>query len=325
MRGEVNRRASFGDHEASQRIPPNHFLLEMERQVDWTPIEDALGKLFESGTGRASYPPIVMFKVLLLEQWYGLSDPGCEEALMDRLSFQRFAGLSLRCAVPDETTICRFRGRLAKNGLGEKCFGLVEEMLREKGWIVKRGTLVDATLVQSAKRAPNRQGEGGDAEAKWGRKSEKAAAVHGYKVHAGVDEGSAMIRKVEVTAANRNDGEVFEELLSGDEKSVFGDKAYAKDERKRELRAMGIYCGIMEKGRRGRRLGKRQKKRNAPRARVRGAVERTFGIMKRHYGYARMRYAGLMRNRNAVFLVCIAINLKRMVRLEAEARERCAA
>ena len=121
MLGKQSGQMGFGDLEATGRVPEGHFLKKIDGQIDWRPFEKVLEPLYHPKLGRPSHPPLVMFKALLLQQWYGLSDPGLEEAICDRLSFQRFLGLSLTDPVPDETRICRFRTMLAQAGLGERC------------------------------------------------------------------------------------------------------------------------------------------------------------------------------------------------------------
>ena len=119
----------FGDMEATGRVPAGHFLKKIDGQIDWRPFEKVLEPLYHPKLGRPSHPPLVMFKALLLQQWYGLSDPGLEEAICDRLSFQRFLGMCLTDLIPDETRICLFRMMLAQAGLGERLFALLEEQL----------------------------------------------------------------------------------------------------------------------------------------------------------------------------------------------------
>ncbi len=122
----------------------------IDEELDWRRFGKTLRKVFkDSKDGRPSYPPVMLFKVLLLQQWYGLSDPMAEEAIGDRFSFRRFLGLGLHEAVPDETTICRFRGRLAEKGLADKLLRELNRQLDGKGLLVKHGTLVDASLVEA--------------------------------------------------------------------------------------------------------------------------------------------------------------------------------
>src|SRR3990172_7330544 len=135
MLGKQSGQMGFGDLEAMGRVPEWHFLKKIDGQIDWRPFEKVLEPLYHPNLGRPSHPPLVMFKALLLQQWYGLADPGLVEAICDRLSFQRFLGLSLTDPVPDETRICRFRNRVGQAGLGERLVSLLEEQLDGQGVI----------------------------------------------------------------------------------------------------------------------------------------------------------------------------------------------
>jgi IS5 family transposase len=255
-----------------------------------------------------------MFKALLLQQWYGLSDPGLEEAICDRLSFQRFLGLSLADPVPDETRICRFRNRLAQAGLGERLFALLDEQLQAKGLIVRRGSLVDATLIK-AQTHPTPKGEPNPhPEADWTRRGKDGH--FGYKVHLSVDQGSGLIRRLALTPASAAESHLFEEMVRGDEAAVFADGAYAKDVRKAALRSRGIFCGIINWPWRYRPISEKQKRRNKFFSRVRRAVERVIGTWKRRYGLERCRYLGLRRNLNHLWLKGMCYNLRKMLVLQ---------
>jgi IS5 family transposase len=257
---------------------------------------------------------LVMFKALLLQQWYSLSDPGLEEAICDRLSFQRFLGLSLTDPVPDETRICRFRNRLAQAELGEPLFVLLEEQFQAKGLVVRRGSLIDATLIK-AQTHPTPRGEPNpDPEADWTRRGKDGH--FGYKVHLSVDQGSNLIRHLALTAASVSESHLFEEMVIGDEAAVFADGAYAKDARKRALRGQGVFCGIINRPWRYRPITEKQKRRNKFYSRVRRAVERVIGTLKRHYGMERCRYLGRVRNHNHFWLKGMCYNLKKMLVLQ---------
>jgi IS5 family transposase len=255
-----------------------------------------------------------MFKALLLQQWYGLSDPGLEEAICDRLSFQRFLGLSLADPVPDETRICRFRNRLAQAGLGERLFALLDEQLQAKGLIVRRGSLVDATLIK-AQTHPTPKGEPNPhPEADWTRRGKDGH--FGYKVHLSVDQGSGLIRRLALTPASAAESHLFEEMVRGDEAAVFADGAYAKDVRKAALRSRGIFCGIINWPWRYRPISEKQKRRNKFFSRVRRAVERVIGTLKCRYGLERCRYLGLRCNLNHLWLKGMCYNLRKMLVLQ---------
>lgn len=312
MVGRANNQLSFGDIQVSSRINEKHFIFRIEREVDWKRISGKLETLFDPKKGRPSFPPLVMLKTLLLQQWYNLSDPEAEEAICDRLSFQKFLGLGLTDSVPDETTICRFRNKLVEYRLYEAVFEEINRQLEKKGLIIKQGSIVDATLVKSHYSANAPEGRK-DTDATWTVKQDKPH--YGYKAHVSVDNGSELIRKVEITPAHVHDSQVFEELVVGDEQGVYADKGYSGEERKEYLEDKGIYCGIMERANRGRDLDMWQKRRNRRISKVRCAVERCFGVLKEHYRYVRVKYGGLKRNRCQLFLLVSAMNLKRMLKL----------
>jgi transposase, IS5 family len=275
-------------------------------------FEKLLKKLEPEGPGRPPYEPMVMFRALLLAQLYDLSDASLEEALNDRVSFRRFAGVPLDAAMPDHTTLCRFRNRLVQAGLMEKLFAEFNRQLEAHGVILKRGTMVDATLVEAAGARPGGDGQCTDEDAAFARKEGKPGSVYGYKAHVGVDRTSELIRKAVLTPANVNETSVAEALIGFDEKAVYGDKGYAKAERRQMLKAAGIEDGIMHKSwGGGPKLTARQRTRNRRIAKIRCRVETVFAIFKKHMGYRRVRYIGLMKNQAQLLLLAFAYNLKR--------------
>jgi len=314
MLGKPSGQKGFGDLEATGRLSESHFLRKIDGQINWRPFEKLMEPLYHPTQGRPSHPPLVMFKAQLLQQWYALSDPGLEEAICDRLSCQRFLGLSLTDPVPDETRICRFRNKLAEAGLGERLFALLEEQLQAKRLIVRRGTLVDATLIKAQPHPPRRGESSGDPEADWTRRGKDGH--FGYKAHLSVDESSGLIRRLALTGANFPESYKFEEMVIGDEAAVFADSAYTKGARKAALRAQGVFCGIISRPWRCRPLSGPQKKRNKFFSRVRRAVERVIGTLKCRYGLERCRYLGLKRNHNHLWLKGICYNLKKMLVLQ---------
>ena len=314
MLGKQSGQMGFGDMEAMGRVPEGHFLKKIDGQINWRTFEKLLEPLYHPTQGRPSHPPLVMFKALLLQQWYGLSDPGLEEAICDRLSFQRFLGLSLKDPVPDETRICRFRNMLAQADLGERLFGLLEEQLDAKGLLVRRGSLIDATLVKAQPHAPRKGEASPDPEADWTRRGKDGH--FGYKVHLTVDQGSDLLRRLALTPASTSESRLFEEMVIGDEAAVFADGAYAKDARKAALRGRGVFCGIINRPWRYRAITAQQKKRNRFFSRVRRAVERVIGTLKCRYGLVRCRYLGKVRNHNHLWLKGICYNLRKMLVLQ---------
>ena len=292
----------------------NHQLERINDAVDWGRFNRLVEGVYSASEGRPSYPPLTMVKVLLLEQWYNLSDPQMEEALGDRISFRRFVGLGLQDDTPDHSTISRFRGILTEKRLVERLMKELSRQLEERGMVVKGGTLMDATLVESQGRRVLMKEEATDRDAAWTRKGGRYH--YGYKVHIGVDEKSGLIRKAVMTAANVNDTEVADELISGDEKAVYADRAYDTHERRQRLKSMGIEDGIMKRGNKHHpEVSEGDKERNELISKVRARVEKVFGTLKRTYRYSRVRYIGLERNTTEMWLKCMAYNLRRADRI----------
>ena len=228
--------------------------------LDWPALEAVLGDLRAAPTGRPGYPPLVMLRVLLLAQWYGLSDPELEEALADRLSFRRFAGLPLDGPVPDETTICRFRGELVRRALSARLLAAVEAQLAAKGLVLRRGTLIDATLIEAdadVRKGPDGRPVTVEREAGFARR--RGRAFFGFKAHLAVDQGSGLVRRTRLTAANVNETLVADALILGDEAAVYADKAYDSLARRAALAACGIGDGILRRGNRRPLTGRRSR------------------------------------------------------------------
>ena len=227
------------------------FLVRLDQTLDWRPVEKALQAMYPATTGRPPCPPLALFKMSLLQHCYGLSDPQCEELVRDRLSWRRFVGLGFAGPVPDETTLVRFRQRLVEHGLHEKLLRLVNRQLKQKGLILKTCTLVDATLLQAARRAPAKgDPAGGDGDA--GYTVKQGQPHYGYKAHVAVDQTHTLIRQVTLTAANVHDSQEFETVVRGDEEMVIADKAYWSGARSEWCGEQGVANGILRKASRGR-------------------------------------------------------------------------
>jgi IS5 family transposase len=302
--------SGFGRNERLERI---------SGLIDWDRIGRLVCAVRPGETGRPPYEPLSMFKALLLQQWYGLSDPGLEEALLDRVSFRRFCGLALDAATPDETTLCRFRNALKQAGLGEALFREVLGQLEAAGFVLKTGTLIDATLVQSAVRPPpsgstprdQESRSPHDPDANWTRSGQARRLFFGYKAHIGVDQGSGLIRSRVLTPAKVYESEVADDLILGDEKAVYADKAYEKKTRRLALRARGVKDRIQHRRHKHQKaLPRWQAVRNKLIGRIRGAVERAFSVLKGRYGFDRMRYRGMKANAFHLDLAIIAFNLR---------------
>jgi transposase, IS5 family len=296
-------------------------LERFERLVKWYRFEKVLKGLTDDGAGRPAYPSVVMFKALLLQSLYGLSDAELEEALSDRISFRRFIGLSMEERVPDHTTLCRFRNRLVTERLHGKLFAELDRQLEAAGLMMKRGTMLDATLIETAASARppmDRSTPAHDSEAAFARRSGKSGSVYGYKAHVGVDVGSGLIRSVIATPANVNDTVVADGLIIGDEKAVYADSAYHTHRRAAALKARGIKPRLMRRANRHHpELPPRLKHYNRLISRVRAAVETTFATTKRRMKFTAIRYVGLAKAAAQVTMAAIAFNLRRWSRTAA--------
>jgi IS5 family transposase len=313
MKTKTNAQMGLLDSFMAQS-PANDFLDRLTQLVDWTPIENALQAMYPATTGRPPHAPLVLFKMSLLQHCYGLSDPQCEALVTDRLSWRRFVGLSLHEAVPDETTLVRFRQRLIEHGQHEKLLALVNEQLEARQLVLKRVTLVDATLVQAARRASKKSEPGaGDGDAGY---TVKAGQPHyGYKAHLSVDENHTLIRAASLTSASVHDSREFESVVRGDEELVVADKAYHSQARAAWLAERGILNGILRKAVRGHPLGPWGEHVNKFFSKVRCGIEKIFGWWKRCTGYRRVRYVGWARNRLELEFKCVCWNLKRLTRV----------
>jgi len=291
--------------------------------VKWYRFEKLLAPLRNGGPGRAAWPPLVLLKALILQSLYGLSDRELEEAMSDRLSFRRFCGLSLAEGVPDHTVVCRFRNELIAGGLVDRLFGELDRQLEKAGLIVRRGTMLDATLIAtSAARPGSSQPDGLDAakdpDARFTKRQGKGGSVYGYKAHVGVDEGSGLIRAVITTPANVNDTTPADGLIRGDEKAVWADAAYHTHAREAALKARGVKARLARRPNKHHPvLPPRLKRYNRLIARRRAAVETTFATWKNRMGLRAIRYVGLAKAKAQVTMAAIAFNMRRWAAMTA--------
>ena len=321
---------SFADDLVAER--PNVTLERIASLVDWSRVEALLHGLRSGSRGAPAYPSLVLFKALLLQQWYGLSDPGLEETVADRLSFRRFLGLSLSEPVPDHSTLWRFREQLGKSGLAEHAFASIVGQIERSGFVLKRGTLIDASLIRSAVNAPEPPaapptldgedrpasklvGSPHDPEAAWTKK--EGRYFFGYKMHVGMDADSRIVRRLAFTPANINESVAADALICGDEAIVYADKAYDSHARRKLLRTKHIMNGIMRRGHPRRPLTAYAIRRNKRLAKHRGTIEAIFSLYKNVHKLARARYRGLARNATTAYLTAAAMNLKRVAVMAA--------
>jgi IS5 family transposase len=306
---------SFVEALAPQLLSGNGRLDRLHGLVKWYRFEKVLSSLRDR-PGRPPYPSLLMFKVLLLQSLYGLSDAEMEEALGDRLSFRRFTGLSLTDAVPDHTTICRFRNLLVEQAMLDKLFAELDKQLEKAGVILKRGTMLDATVIETTAARP---GDGGqttsDPDARFTRRQGKSGSSFGYKAHVGVDQGSGLIRSVRTTPANVNDTVPADELICGDERAILADAAYHTHAREAALKARNIKPRLMRRANKHHALPPRLKRYNRLIARQRAAVETTFATLKRRMGLGIIRYRGLAKATGQVMIAAMAFNMRRWVTL----------
>lgn len=284
------------------------FLNEMETVVPWKNMIATIKPYYKSEGGRRPHDLELMLRIHFLQLWHNLSDPGMEEALYDRMSFQKFLGFDcFGGAVPDESSICRFRHLLEEHDLSQKILLCVNEHLADHGMILKEGTIVDATLLQAPVSKKNAQKER-DPEMSSTKKNNKF--YFGAKGHIGVQaNGKPIIHSTAFGTAKDHDINALEALLHGDERAVFGDSAYNKNDDKSQARAAGIYYGISDKGRRNHPLSHTQKKKNRKYSSVRAKVEHPFRIMKHLWGHYKLRYKGLAKNATQFTTLCALTNL----------------
>lgn len=310
---------SFVDALMPKGAGANAALDRLAGLVKWYRFEKLISHLRdEKGPGHPGYPVLVLFRALLLQSLYGLSERELEEALGDRLSFKRFVGLSLEDATPDHTVLNRFRNQLVEQGLLEKLFGELDRQLENAGVILKRGTMLDATLIQAVSVPPKEDRPSNDPDARFTKRQGKGGSTFGYKAHMGVDEGSGLIRAVLTTPANINDTTPADELIRGDEAVVWADAAYDTHARRARLKAEGKKPRIARRPNRHHpELPPRLKRYNLLIARRRATVETTFATLKRRMRLTCIRYVGLTKASGQVLLASIAFNMRRWATITA--------
>lgn len=313
MQTPRDNQPTFFDLAVQQRGSANRVLETITREVDFREAEGRVASTYRQG-GRPACRVGVLLRVMILQHLYGLSDPQAEEQLQDRLSFQKFVQLDAHEAVPDETTICRFRQRLIQCGLHEELLGLLNAQLEARGYIVKRVTLVDATLVESSRKRPDAQaaraGRAPDADASYTRKYNRS--FYGYKAHVSRDGEHQLIRAAVISTASQYDGAVLPQMAPADTEVIYADKAYDTKANRAWLRTHGIRNGILKKEAHHIQLTDRDRKNNQQKGRVRRQIERIFAHLKQWQDYRRVRYLGLAKNQLELTLKAVAYNLKRL-------------
>lgn len=294
-----------------KKLRCERFLDDMNGVIPWGKL---VGKILpyykDRETGRKKKEVMMMLRIYFLQQWYNLSDPGAEEAIYDRNSFQKFLGIDLLSeSVPDETTILNFRHLLEANRLQEKFFKVINDILEEKGFMMREGTIVDATIIVAPSSTKNKDKKR-DPEMSSTKKGNDW--FFGMKAHVGVDDTNALVHTLKTSTAKVHDNAVAEELYHGQEKRKFGDKGYYSQEAKREARRLGIFWGVLDRGKSGHPLSSSQKKRNKKLSSVRSKVEHPFQILNCQWKYEKVRYRGLFKNTMQLFTLFALINLFRV-------------
>ena len=277
---------------------------EIAGLVDWAEIDGHLKPIYASERGEQAWPPLAMMKALLLSIWYDLSDVKLAEALDDRASFRRFCGFASDEPTPERTAFVRFRRELVARLLDRVLFEAVTRQLDCKNVMVKTGTLIDATVIASASKAK-------DEEARW-VKHRRKPSVHGYKAHVATDGDGGIVREIEMTPANVNDGKMLGEVLPENPGAVYADLAYASRANETLIHAAGGQSRLPGRGVWGGEEALRKLEAwNEEVGRIRRRIEKVFGTWKRSYGLRRMRWIGLARAGLQVRLTAIAFNLTR--------------
>jgi IS5 family transposase len=308
-------------------------LPKIQTVVDWKLFRPLLevvrDKERKSDAGRKPFDVVLMFKVLILQSLYNLSDEQTEFQIRDRLSFMRFLDLSLGDDVPDAKTIWLFREQLTEAGVIEKAFDQFEAYLCEQGFSARKGQIVDASIVPVPKQRNSReennrikQGElpegwseqkkrQKDTDARWTKKN--GQNYYGYKNHIDIDVKHKLIRSYEVTSASVHDSQVFEGLLDEDNSSrdVWADSAYRSEEKLRELKQRKYREHLQRKGCKHKKLTDREAQGNRTRSRIRSRVEHVFGVQAKRAGRLIVRAIGLVRVKVKVGLRNLAYNLDR--------------
>ncbi len=302
------------------------FLDKITIIVDWSAIKTLLSHKLKNRidvAGNRAYPALKMFKVLLLQMLFDLSDREMDESLFDRISFRKFAGFISELKTPSYTTICRFRNKLIKYGLDHKLFELINKHLVLNKLIVKNGIIVDASIIKSSRRprkvisiSNNIKAEilySKDIDAKW---TVKGGTPHyGYKLHMSTDSRYGFIIGGHITSANRADttelSKVIKEVKPQKGAFVLADKGYSSKNNRNYLEVLGFKDGIMHKANAGKKLTDFQKIMNAKISSVRGIVERTFGTLKENYSFHRAKYLGITKLKGQFLLSAIVFNLKK--------------
>jgi IS5 family transposase len=284
------------------------FLEEMELVVPWAELVALVEPYYpKAGNGRRPVGVERMLRIYFLQQWFNLSDPAVEEALYDSPLMREFVGIDLgREAVPDETTVCKFRHLLEEHQIGAAMLATINEHLQEKGVRIATGTIVDATIIHAPSSTKNQRQER-DPEMHQTKKGKQW--YFGMKAHVGVDSKTKLIHSAVATAAHVADSTVLPELLHGEETKVWGDQAYRGQTEAIHEAAPRAQDLTSKRYRYKDCIDEVERAKNRTKARVRSKVEHVFQILKLQFGFVKVRYRGLGKNANRLFATCALVNL----------------
>ena len=286
----------------------DEFLATMEAIVPWAALCEVIEPHYpKAGNGR---PPIGlerMLRIHFIQHWFNLADLACEEALYDSASLRRFVGIDLgREPVPDATTLLKFRRLLGANKLGEALFAKVGQELQARGFKLNIGTIVDATIIGAPSSTKNAD-KARDPEMHQTRKGQQW--YFGMKLHIGVDSQSGLVHSAVVTAANVHDKHPLPDLLHGNEQRVYGDSAYASQKALIHTKATKAKDFTNQRTRRNGIVDEVVKSKNRNKSRIRARVEHVFGVIKRLWGFGKVRYRGLTKNATRAFTALALANI----------------
>ena len=328
----------FGDMAVSHRRIKSVFFEQMNSLLDWKRIEKVINKHYSKGesvAGRPSYPGLLLFKMTLLQTWYGLSDYEVEDQVKDRISFSRFVGVSMDDNVPDHSVISRFRTALTNSGAYEKLLNEVNKQLEEHNILLRTGVIVDASITDTPRKprgkkqyeaVEDRNEETGevstrgvekiqrhvDTDAAWIKKGNRLR--FGFKQHTATDDNGLVVGIV-TTSANESDivhlDDVLEKVPLKPRATVKADKGYKSNNNDKAIKKRGLRNRVLHKATKNKPLTDRERQFNKLVSKTRYKVERTFGSMRRWFGAGTARYVGLAKMHTQHLMEAIAYNLYR--------------
>jgi IS5 family transposase len=288
------------------------FLTEMDAVIPWAPILALIEPHYpKAGNGTQPMPMERMLRIYFMQQWFNLSDPAAEDSLYDSEAMRRFAGIELLDdAVPDESTILRFRHLLEQHQLTERIFGLVRGLLESKRLLLKSGTIVDATIIEAPPSTKN-EAKARDPQMKQGRKGKQWH--FGMKAHVGCDR-NGLVHTLVTTHAGAADFNQLPKLLHGQERELYGDQAYWSELHRVAAKQHGVRYRVNRRPNPGRPLTTHQRALNRLRSATRARGEHAFHVVKNLWGFTKVRYRGLAKNTARLFTAFALANLYRVRR-----------